>query len=117
MSTPASSVKPTPPGGTPPGGAAPPAGAGLPSRRAPKQPDRRLHLDDILKLMVPDGLVSNASAEHVARSRTKQYDHPLELIAAQQWKSGKAPHKLLTLESLVEWLAGKLKVPYLHIDP
>ena len=36
---------------------------------------------------------------------------------AQKWKSAKPPHKLMTLEWLVEWLAGKLKVPYLHIDP
>src|SRR6185369_9792739 len=39
------------------------------------------------------------------------------LIAAQKWKSAKPPHKMLTLESMVEWLAGKLKIPYLHIDP
>jgi general secretion pathway protein E len=108
MSTPVSSVKP-------PAGASPPPAA-KPGRVA-KQPDRRLHLDDILKLMVADGLVGSAEAEHVGRVRTKQYEHPLELIAAQQWKSAKPPHKLLTLEGLVEWLAGKLKIPYRHIDP
>ena len=37
-----------------------------------------------------------------------QYDHPLELIAVQPWKSGQPPHKVLTLEYLVEWLAGTL---------
>ena len=112
MATPASGAKP----GQAPAGA-PPAGPAPPAAKPQKQPDRRLHLDDILKLMVADGLVSSADAEHVARSRTRQYEHPLEMIAAQHWKSAKPPGKLLTLESLVEWLAGKLKVPYFHIDP
>jgi len=112
MATPASSAKPgQAPAGATPAGAPPPAG------KPQKQPDRRLHLDDILKLMVADGLVSSADAEPVARTRTRQYEHPLELIAAQHWKSAKPPGKLLTLEALVEWLAGRLKVPYFHIDP
>jgi general secretion pathway protein E len=67
--------------------------------------------------MVMDGLVASADAEHLGRSRTKQFEHPLELIAAQKWKSAKPPHKLMTMDLLVEWLAGGLKVPYYHIDP
>jgi general secretion pathway protein E len=87
------------------------------SAHAAKSSDRRLRLDDILKFMVMDGLVSGPDAEHLGRSRTKQYEHPLELIAVQKWKSAKAPHKLMTMDFLVEWLAGRLKVPYYHIDP
>ena len=67
--------------------------------------------------MVADGLVSAADAEPVARSRTQRYDHPLELIADQKWHSPVPPNRALTLETLVEWLAGKLGIPYLHIDP
>ena len=91
---------------------APPAG-----KQAARPPDRRLRLDDILKLMVADGLVAAADAEELARSRTQRFEHPLELIADQKWKSLEPPHRLLTLDALVEWLAGKLGVPYLHIDP
>jgi general secretion pathway protein E len=79
--------------------------------------DRRLRLDDILKLMAADGLVPRADAERLARTRTRQYDHPLGLVAAQHWKSAKAPHPAMTLEWLVEWLAAKLGVPFMHIDP
>ena len=79
--------------------------------------DRRLRLDDILKLMVADGLILPADAERVARSRTQRFEHPLELIADNKLKSLKPPHKTLVLESLVEWLAGKLDVPYRHVDP
>ncbi len=85
--------------------------------RLPKQPDRRLRLEDILKLMVADGLVPAADTENMLRVRTKQYDHPLETIAAMRWKSAKPPFRMMTLDWLVEWLAGKLKIPYLHIDP
>src|ERR1043165_9260982 len=79
--------------------------------------DRRLRLDDILKLMVADGLVTRADADTLARSRTMRFEHPLEAVADRQWKSAEPPHKLMTLEWLVEWLAGKLDVPYMHIDP
>ena len=87
------------------------------SAHGSKGTDRRLRLDDILKFMVMDGLVPPADAEHLGRSRTKQYEHPLELIAAQRWKSAKTPHKLMTIDWLVEWLAGRLKLTYYHIDP
>src|SRR3989454_11424624 len=90
-----------------------------PSADAPSSPapDRRLRLEDILKLMVADGLVPAADAEQLGRSRTQRYEHPLELIADQKWRSLLPPRRVLTLDALVEWLAGKLGVPYHHIDP
>jgi general secretion pathway protein E len=39
------------------------------------------------------------------------------MIADQKWRAPSATHPLMTLEWLVEWLAGKLGVPYHHIDP
>jgi general secretion pathway protein E len=100
MATPVSTVKAVPPSRDPSAGA-----------------DRRLRIEDILKLMVIDGLIPAAEADKLARVRTRQYEHPLELIAAQKLKSTKAPNPNLTLEWLVEWLAGKLGVRYWHIDP
>ncbi len=88
-------------------------GTPAPSRR----PDQRLRLDDILKLLVADGLVATADADKLARSRSSRVEHPLEMIAEQKWKSLVPPHRIIALEWLVEWLAGKLGVPYLHIDP
>src|SRR6266496_2092396 len=87
------------------------------SAPAPHAQDRRLRLEDILKLMVADGLVAAADAEKLSRSRSARADHPLEFIALQKWKAATPPHVTLTLDWLVEWLAGKLGVPYLHIDP
>ena len=103
---------------TPVTGGAPSAAAtpgALP--RSTPTPDRRLRIEDILKLMVADGLVGAAAAEKLARSRTMRFDHPLEAIADQKWKSLLPPHKQMSLDWLVEWLAGKLDVPHMHIDP
>jgi general secretion pathway protein E len=87
------------------------------SARTNRPADRRLRLDDILKLMVADGLVTAADADRLNRSRTHRFDHPLEMIADQKWRSLAGARPLITLEWLVEWLAGKLGVPYHHIDP
>ena len=59
-------------------------------------------------------------AEQRRTSGEPYFSHPVAvamLIAEQKLKSLKAPHKMLALEPLVEWLAGKLDVPYRHIDP
>src|SRR5579864_3816274 len=98
---------------------APPAAvtADGPAGRAARGQDRRLRLEDVLKLMVADGLVTAADADRLSRSRTQRFDHPLELIADQKWRSLLPPRPLLTLDALVEWLALKLGVPYHHVDP
>ena len=97
--------------------AAPAAEAPQPPTRPAKPPDRRLRLEDILKLMVADGLVSAADAELLSRSRTQRFETVLELIADRKWRSLSGTKKLLTLDALVEWLAARLKIPYHHIDP
>ncbi|MBU6484900.1 MAG: type II/IV secretion system protein [Betaproteobacteria bacterium] len=96
-------------------GSVPPGSAR--SEAAAARPDRRLDLRDILTLLVVDGLVLAADAERIAASRTQRFEHPLELIADQRLRSAAPPGKPLHLETLVEWLAGKLHVPYMHVDP
>jgi len=97
--------------------ATPPAAGEGGSHRHPRATDRRLRVEDILKLMVAEGLVTAVDADQLARSRTHRFDHPLEMIADQKWRSLAAPRPMMTLDWLVEWLAGKLGVPYHHIDP
>ncbi len=84
---------------------------------AARPPDRRLKLDEVLDLLVADGLVAAADAQKFAALRANRPGHPLELIAEQKWKSMQPPHRVLALDGLVEWLAGKLGMRYLHIDP
>jgi general secretion pathway protein E len=85
-----------------------------------KQPDKKLSLDQLLADLVADKLVPpDASEKLVALRRNLRSSelHPLMILADQKWKDPRNPKKLLTLEVLTEWLAGKVGLPYLHIDP
>ena len=83
------------------------------------QADRRLTLEEVLRDLAQDRLVGqeDAAAMLAARHLRKGETHPLVLIADQKLKDPRHPRRLLTLESLTEWLAGKVGLPYLHIDP
>ena len=54
----------------------PPAPADGAVARTARAQDRRLRLEDILKLMVAEGLVTAADADRLARSRTHRFEHP-----------------------------------------
>ncbi len=85
----------------------------------PQQPDRRLVLEDVVRDLVADRLVEQAAADallaakHLRRGET----HPLILLSEQKWKDPRHPRRVLTLDALTEWLAGKVGLPYMHIDP
>src|SRR5690349_18066154 len=81
--------------------------------------DRRLTLQAVLSDMVADQLVSKEAADKLVSDRrsAKAEVHPLVVIASQKWKDPRSPKKNLHLEALTEWLAGKVGLPYLHIDP
>ncbi|MBL8420533.1 MAG: type II/IV secretion system protein, partial [Dechloromonas sp.] len=84
-----------------------------------KPSEHRLTLSEVLEWMVADGLIERAAAEALKAERrlhgTKV--HPLVVIADQKWRTGGTPVRQLTLEALTEWLAGKVGLDYLHIDP
>ena len=80
--------------------------------------DRTLTLDHVLRELAADELVDADLIEALrVNAKFRSYDHPLTLVAEQKWRSNKPPKRVLTLEALSEWLAGRLNVPYLHIDP
>jgi general secretion pathway protein E len=86
---------------------------------APRQKDRKLDLHEVLNDLVTDQLVSRQDADKLAADRrfSRSDAHPLVVIAEQKWKDPRQPRKLLHLELLTEWLAEKVGLPYLHIDP
>src|SRR5205085_10310500 len=43
--------------------------------------------------------------------------HPLAAVAEARLRSKVAPNPVLTVEALTEWLAGRVGIPYFHIDP
>jgi general secretion pathway protein E len=94
-----------------------------PARTADPQPskaaDRRITLDELLRDLVADQLVTKEAADSLlaTKSLRKGDTHPLVLISEQKWKDPRSPKHLLHLETLTEWMAKKVGLPYLHIDP
>ena len=43
--------------------------------------------------------------------------HPLVIAASQEWPDRRQPTNRLTLEALTQWLAHRVRLPYLRIDP
>jgi len=82
--------------------------------------DRKLQLREVLDWMVEDGLVAHDVATKLLQdSRLKRGGerHPVIVISEARWRSPRAPNPVLTAEALTEWLAGKLKIAFYHIDP
>src|ERR1700704_4675171 len=76
----------------------------------------RLTLAEVLDWLVEDGMASAEVAEQLKKERRYYRGnlHPLSVLADQKWKKGSA---LLTLDALTEWLAKRVGMEYLHIDP
>ena len=83
------------------------------------QSEHRLYLKEVLQLLRSDRLITHEEAEALFADRYthKAGAHPLTIVAERQLKSAQPPHKLLHLEALTEWMAGKLGLEYFHIDP
>ncbi len=82
--------------------------------------DRKLQLKEVLDWLVQDGLVDADSVSkllHEARLGTANPRHPLVVIGEARLRSKVPPQPVLTAEYLTEWLAGRLKMAFYHIDP
>src|ERR1035437_6018329 len=81
--------------------------------------DRWLTLENVLADLVADKLVNRENADKLISDRrvNRGETHPLVVIADQKFKDPRNPKKALTLEVLTQWLGGKGKLPYMHIDP
>ena len=81
--------------------------------------EQRLILSDMLDWLIADKLVDASAAEGLKKERRYYRGgvHPLAIIADQKWRTATTPPKLLSLEALTEWLAKRVGMDYLHIDP
>jgi len=82
-------------------------------------PDRKLTLEEVVALLVSDGMVAADAADKLLATRRniRSDQHPLVIITEQKWRNLIGNKKLLQLDSLTEWFAGKVDLPYFHIDP
>jgi general secretion pathway protein E len=62
-------------------------------------------------------ITANAALQALERAQTNAAEHPLELIAGLALPDPKQPGQQLSLERLCQWLAARVKQPYVHIDP
>lgn len=81
--------------------------------------EHRLAIAEVLDWLVADEMIDAAVADQLKKERRyyRGNQHPLSIIAQQNWRSLKAPGRLLALEALTEWLAARVGMPYMHIDP
>jgi general secretion pathway protein E len=77
---------------------------------------QRLTLAEVLDWLAADRMVDAAAAAQLKKERRyyRGTIHPLVVVADQKWKNGST---LLTLDLLTEWLAKRVGMEYLHIDP
>lgn len=83
------------------------------------QHERRLTLREVVDDLIADGMVNPADVEPARLNpRVNNSElHPLVIIANKQLRQLQAPHLVLSLEILTEWLAKRVGLPYLRIDP
>ena len=81
--------------------------------------DQRLSLGQVVQWMRADALVDPAQADaiYTAAARIQTEMHPLVAIAETKPKAAAAPHRQLTIDVLCEWLATRLGLGYVRIDP
>ncbi|MDE0854812.1 MAG: GspE/PulE family protein [Nevskia sp.] len=91
----------------------------VPPPRSEKIRDHALSLAEVLEGLVSDGLLLPEQLSTLQR-RSKEWTenrHPLLRVAECELDHAQQPGKRLTLEVLVQWLAGRTGLPYLRIDP
>ncbi|HOV56773.1 MAG TPA: GspE/PulE family protein [Rhodanobacteraceae bacterium] len=82
---------------------------------------RRLDLDETLAVLVHEGLLAREDALRVRADARNGKDklalHPLVLVSNLKPADLRQPGRPLSLEALTQWLADKVQLPYLKIDP
>jgi general secretion pathway protein E len=82
-----------------------------------------MDLQTLFSWLLADGIVEKSTVKpHFAQAQSILKNavgsmHPLTAIAQCKIVSAKAPHRLLTLDVLSEWCAGKCELAFLRIDP
>ncbi len=82
-----------------------------------------IDLPQLFKWLLIDGVLAKADIKSHYTHAQDLYEHagssmhPLTAIAQCKLKSIVPPHRQLTLDWLTEWMAGKLELPFMRINP
>ena len=84
---------------------------------------KTLDMQQIFTWLLADGVVTKpdvkkqyAQAQAILKNATGSM-HPLTAVAQCKLLSAYPPHRLITLDWLTEWLAGKVQLQFYRIDP
>jgi len=103
---------------TPADGGVSAAARALPALAVQAPVNSRLPLAYVVRQLVADRWLSQSDCERVlAIGDRERMGHPIALLAEMNFRTPDADRRLLDLESLTQWLADKVKLPYQHIDP
>jgi general secretion pathway protein E len=89
------------------------------SARAPANPTS-LSLEWLLEEMVKAELIPPSATKQFVELPSKNNgakQHPLVVVASQEWPDRRTPGGKLSLEVLTQWLAHRARLPYVRIDP
>ena len=91
----------------------------VPQAKSEKIRDHAIDLAEVLEGLLGDGLIlpEQAQALRLRSATWREHRHPLQRVAECELDNAKQPGKRLTLEALMQWLAGRTGLPYLRIDP
>jgi general secretion pathway protein E len=84
------------------------------------QTEKKLDIQEVLDWLEADGLVTAENARMLrmlAVAAEYKNRNALLVIAERQWVNQQDPHRLLDLEFMTSWLAQRVELPYLRIDP
>lgn len=82
-----------------------------------KTKETKLTLEQVLFWLQVDGIISDADYEKCKQYSANKQTHPLKIVVDCEVRDQTQLGKPLTLESLTEWLARKVSLPYYYIDP
>ncbi len=85
-----------------------------------KQGEKKLDIQLVINWLQDDGMVSEDNAQMLrtlAVAKEYQEKNALCVIADRQWTDQRSKSSQLSLEVLTEWLAARVDMPYLRIDP
>ncbi len=89
----------------------------------PAQPPRKLDFEELLAALLADRMIDESQAERSrlawrqARSQARVDLHPLVFLGGLKLPMVNKPDRPYSVEMLTEWLARRLGLPYLKIDP
>ncbi|MDZ7748772.1 MAG: hypothetical protein U5K43_07910 [Halofilum sp. (in: g-proteobacteria)] len=88
--------------------------------RARARPQGCMTLERVMDDLVADGWLDADNRRLLAgihRGQDAGDKHALEIVAERDWPNASRPEHKLTLERLTEWLAQRVGLPHVRIDP